>query len=124
MNERQFRQMLTNQRRRGLGRARDLHEQMASILRTSADQSRRMEALAEQWQRVAKPGWLDGTSIVSIEEGVATFQTPSPALRFELSRQASRLSRELSRRVPGLRSLRFVPFDSGAVRPELDRGEK
>lgn len=113
MNDRQYQQVLANRLRRGLGRARNLSVQMAAILRTSAEQSRRMEALAEEWQQIAKPGWLEGTVLMSMEDGVAVFSVTSASLRFELSRQASRLARQVSRRVPGLRAMRFVPGVTG-----------
>lgn len=114
MNERQYRQLLANEQRRFAGRARSLQAQVSNMLRAAAADARRLETLAEEWQRVARPARLDGVSLVAIEDGIAIFVAPDAALRYELSREAARLSRMLSRRVPGLRALRFVPFDADA----------
>lgn len=84
------------------------------MVRSAAADARRLETLAAEWQKIAKPVWLDGVSLAAIEDGVALFVVPDAALRYELSREAARLSRTLSRRVPGLRALRFAPFDGDA----------
>ncbi|MBL8879819.1 MAG: DUF721 domain-containing protein [Phycisphaerales bacterium] len=86
---------------------------MSAILRTSSQQARLSESLAEEWQKIAKPGWLESSELMSLEDGVAVFAVADATLRFELSRQASRLAKQLSRRVAGLRSMRFVPGKSG-----------
>lgn len=119
MNERQYRQMLSNRARRSValysGGAAD------GMLRTAARDVKRKNAAQEIWHAIAAPEWAGGAAVASMRDGTLIVEAASAALRERIRRQAGTLLRQLKDRVPGLVALRIAaPDEDAGPREEVD----
>lgn len=107
MNEKQYRRTLDNKRpwqARGL----DHGPGLSGVLQAAAARARRVEAAMEAWEKIARPEWRRLAKIDGFEDGVLDIAVSSSTARYELTRAATGLERELCRMVPGVRRVRFV----------------
>jgi hypothetical protein len=119
MNERQYRQVLSNRARRSAalysGGAAD------GMLRAAARDVKRKNAAAEVWQALAAPEWAGQAAVVSMRDGTLIVEVPSAVLRERIRRQAGTLTRQLKDRVPGMVALRIAaPNEDAGPREEVD----
>ena len=108
MTHRQYCQLLQNRRRTVVAplfsSAAD-----ARLVRLAVQQARRCERARRALAGVLPVEWLAVTTVEALEGGTLVLVVSDGLVREQLGRQALRLQRELSRRVPGVRRLRVSP---------------
>lgn len=117
MNEAQFRQALKNSRRYA---PRELlgGEMEAGFLRTAARQLKQRERVTSVLRELVEPEWLRFVNVCGTANGTVTLLLEDAVAAAALRRQATRLGKQLARRVPGVRNVRIAsPSDvlPGAV---------
>ncbi len=120
MNERQYKQILENHRRRG-PRALFQSGPEQAILRAAARSVRRQQAAQEAWERIAAPGWLGQAQVGGVQDGVLEIDVNDEVLCRRLRQQAQRLRRALAPFVPGLLEVRIRARHDAADFPEDNR---
>lgn len=115
MTERQFRQTLTNRKRRG-GEVLFGGAAANSILRDAARDARQRRAAEAAWEEIAPAEFLESARVGCVREGVVQLEVTDAAVRERIRRQIGRFLQQMQQRMPGVSALRVI--DPGKVMDE------
>lgn len=115
MNERQFRQIVTNRKRRA-GEMLFGGAAANSILRDAARDARQRRSAEAAWANIAPAEFVDCVRVGCVREGVVQLDVPDAAMRERVRRQLGRFLQQMRQRMPGVSALRVI--DPGGIKDE------
>lgn len=115
MNERQYRQTLTNRKRRGVeilfaGAAAN------ALLRDAARDARQRRSAEAAWEAIAPAEYAKCVRVGCVREGIVQLDVPDSAMRERVRRQLGKFLQQMRQRMPGVSALRVV--DPGGIKDE------
>ena len=115
MTERQFRQIVTNRKRRG-GEVLFGGSAANSLLRDAARDARQRRSAEAAWEAIAPVELADGVRVGCVREGVVHLDVRDAAMRERVRRQVGRFLQQMRQRMAGVSALRVT--DPGSIKDE------
>lgn len=115
MTERQFRQIVTNRKRRG-GEMLFGGAAANALLRDAARDARQRRLAEAAWEAIAPDEFADEVRVGCVREGVVHLDVPDAAMRERVRRQLGRFLQQMRQRMPGVSALRVT--DPGGIKDE------